>query len=160
MEADSPSIGGSQDNGVCYWRCTKRTSPARITTEGNDLKLHHTIMLWMSHAGEGDSERHKKKSQGRNFFISTIRIYNCKCDQVCTKVRPIGTVSHYSGNTPLLSLVASQHLCCKLSGLASSVAALHLAFPALTFMHCYGSLAGQTLPTLESGPRDHFAYAS
>ena len=120
----------------------------------------HTIMLWMSHAGEGDSERHKKKSQGRNFFISTIRIYNCKCDQVCTKVRPIGTVSHYSGNTPLLSPVASQHLCCKLSGLASSVAALHLAFPALTFMHCYGSLAGQTLPTLESGPRDHFAYAS
>ena len=26
------------DNGVCYWRCAKGTSPARITTEGNDLK--------------------------------------------------------------------------------------------------------------------------
>ena len=26
------------DNGVCYWRCAKRTCPAGITTEGNDLK--------------------------------------------------------------------------------------------------------------------------
>ena len=90
--------------------------------------------------------------------ISFFRIYNCKCDQVCTKVRPIGTVSHYSGNTPLVSLVASQHLCCKLSGLASSVAALHLAFPALTFMHCYGSLAGQTLPHLRVWPARPFYF--
>ena len=48
------------------------------------------------------------------------------------------------------------HLCCKLSGLASSVAALHLAFPALTFMHCYGSLAGQTLPHLRVWPARPF----
>ena len=29
------------DNGVCYWRCAKRTCPARIITEGNQTAPHN-----------------------------------------------------------------------------------------------------------------------
>ena len=42
----------------------KRTCRARITTEGNDLKQQTA----------GDSERHEKKSQGRNH--NSASIYN------------------------------------------------------------------------------------
>ena len=35
------TLNRRMENGVCYWRCAKRTCPARITTEGNDLK-HQT----------------------------------------------------------------------------------------------------------------------
>ena len=45
------TLNRRMDNGVCYLRCTKRTCPARITTEGNDLKQQTA----------GDSERHEKE---------------------------------------------------------------------------------------------------
>ena len=32
------TLNRRMDNGICYWRCAKRTYPLRITTEGNDLK--------------------------------------------------------------------------------------------------------------------------
>ena len=32
------TLNRRMDNEVCYWRCAKRICPARITTEGNDLK--------------------------------------------------------------------------------------------------------------------------
>ena len=47
------TLNRRMDNGVCYWRCTKRTCPARITTEGNDLKQQTA----------GNSERHEKKAR-------------------------------------------------------------------------------------------------
>ena len=30
------TLNRRMDNGVCYWRCAKRITPARITTEGNE----------------------------------------------------------------------------------------------------------------------------
>ena len=32
------TLNRRMDNGVCYWRCTKRTCPVRIATERNDIK--------------------------------------------------------------------------------------------------------------------------
>ena len=38
MAVGSHSIGEWRMGYASYWRCAKRTGPARITTEGNDLK--------------------------------------------------------------------------------------------------------------------------
>ena len=35
------TLNRRMDNGVCYWRCAKRTCPARIITEGNQTAPHN-----------------------------------------------------------------------------------------------------------------------
>ena len=58
------------DNGVCYWRSSKRACPARITIERNDLKQqtapHNHAVDVVDTQVKGDLERHEKKSQRRN----------------------------------------------------------------------------------------------
>ena len=56
MEANSPSIGGWTIEYAQTGDAQKRTCPARITTEGNDLK-QQTAPHSSSHPGEGYSEQ-------------------------------------------------------------------------------------------------------
>ena len=77
------TLNGRMDNGVHCWRCAKRTSPARITTEGNDLKqqtapynhaVHvyssYTIYIYFSH-----------------YLYLLLQVWS---SDTCTKVRPNG----------------------------------------------------------------------
>ena len=67
-----------------YWRHAKRTSPARITTEGNDLKQqtaphNHAVDVVDTQVKAIQSDIRKRA--GKKFLYSTIHIYYCKCDQ-------------------------------------------------------------------------------
>ena len=82
-----------------YWRHAKRTSPPRITTEGNDLKQqtaphNHAVDVVDTQVKAIQSDIRKRA--GKKFLYSTIHIYYCKCDQVkYTKVRPNGIGSPF-----------------------------------------------------------------
>ena len=85
MEADSPSNGGWTMEQASYWRQAKRTSPARITTEGNELKQqtaphNHAVDVMDTQVKAIQSDIRKRA--GKKFLYSTIHIYYCKCDQV------------------------------------------------------------------------------
>ena len=67
-----------------YWRHAKRTSPPRITTEGNDLKQqtaphNHAVDVVDTQVKAIQSDIRKRA--GKKFLYSTIHIYYCKCDQ-------------------------------------------------------------------------------
>ena len=67
-----------------YWRHAKRTSPPRITTEGNDLKQqtaphNHAVDVVDTQVKAIQSDIRKRA--GKIFLYSTIHIYYCKCDQ-------------------------------------------------------------------------------
>ena len=67
-----------------YWRQAKRTSPARIATEGNDLKQqtaphNHAVDVVDTQVKAIQSDIRKRA--GKKFLYSTIHIYYCKCDQ-------------------------------------------------------------------------------
>ena len=67
-----------------YWRHAKRTSPARITTEGNDLKQqtashNHAVDVVDTQVKAIQSDIRKRAV--KKFLYSTIHIYYCKCDQ-------------------------------------------------------------------------------
>ena len=99
------------DNGVCYCRCTKRSCPARITTEGNQQTSPHNVVDTQLNAIQSDVKEPGKKSHqcvqstmtiwfawGPTVIVTAYILYlllQVWSSVKCTKVRPNGTFSHF-----------------------------------------------------------------
>ena len=124
MEADSPSNGGWTMEQASYWRHAKRTSPARITTEGNDLKQqtaphNHAVDVVDTQVKAIQSDIRKRA--GKKFLYSTIHIYYCKCDQVLNVQRldQMGSVHLFFRQNGIINGIG--HVCDGYRHLQSSV---------------------------------------
>ena len=74
------TLNRRMDNGICYWRCAKRTSPLRITTEGNDLKQQTAPRNHAVHAVNTQVKViHNKKSQMYQGKLKKNAAISCWC---------------------------------------------------------------------------------